>query len=234
MRSFFINKKSALILIVSYNAKRQWPKSHYMVLYQTQNFSIRRGPKRRRSLKTSLGRGFLHLLDFQKWCRKARDGLAALFIFAAYHWYDGLCYFVSNTFSFIEAVFVMSLVLFLASLAFVYLHEFMARKYSWDMLGLERLKELGRDVGIPRHRIFKKLLKRVLSGGYWAIYLLGPLTIGPPIVAILLRKKKNLKQNLSFIIPGTLLSAVFWVSVWTGVGALTWNQFILPLLEHAF
>ncbi|MBF0555894.1 MAG: hypothetical protein HQK96_15320 [Nitrospirae bacterium] len=124
----------------------------------------------------------------------------------------------------------MFLILFTLSLIFVYLHGFLEKKYSWDMLGLQQLNELKYDNKIPNHRIFKRLLKQMMLKGYWWIYFIGALIVGPPIVTILLRREKSLSQNLLYIIPGTLLSVVFWVSIWTGVGIVTWNQFVKPFL----
>jgi hypothetical protein len=171
---------------------------------------------------------------FFQGCEKVRDGFVAILMIVAYHCYDGICYAVSNLLGYFQAILIMSALLLFLSVVFVYLHEFLFVTYSWDMLGLQHLNDLKYEMQIPQHRIFKRLLKKVMIGGYWWIYFVGPLIIGPHVVTILLRRGNKLSQNLTYIIPGTLLSAVFWVSMWAGVGFLTWDRLVKPLWERAF
>ena len=173
----------------------------------------------------------LHL--FLDWCKKGRDVIVLAILFPFYHLYDGLCYVVANAFGFFNGLMVMFAILFPISVGVVYLHAFCKKKYGWDMLSIGKVNELmNREIEIPRHKIFKRFIAWTFQkGGFIAIYLIVPIIFGPFISAIILRKKNNLLQNLAYIIPGTILSVVFWVSVWTGAGFLTWEKYILPLYQ---
>ena len=128
----------------------------------------------------------------------------------------------------------MLVFLFVLSVLLVFIHEIVYKRFSWDILGLKQLNELKNIDNLPKHKIFKRFIGWVLYKGYWAIYLIGPGTVGPFIVAILLRKEEKWRENMIYIIPGTLMSTIIWVSVWTGVGAFTWKQYVIPLYNNIF
>ena len=170
----------------------------------------------------------LHLL--WDWCKKARNAIVLVILFPLYHLYDGLCYIVANAFGFINGSVIMFAILFPISVGVVYLHAFCKKKYGWDMLAIGKVNELmNREIEIPRHKIFKRFMAWLFQkGGFLAIYLVVPIIFGPFISAIILRKNSGLRQNLLYIIPGSLLSAVFWVSLYVGIGFFTWKKYILP------
>jgi len=168
------------------------------------------------------------------WCKKIRNLIVLSILFPVYHLYDGLCYIVANTFGFFKGTAIMFAILFLVSVGAVYLHSFCERKYDWDMLSMGKINNfINRENRITRHKIFKRFIAWILQkGGFWAVYLVVPIIFGPFVSTIILRKKNNLLQNLAYIIPGAVLSALFWVSVWTGVGLFTWDKYVKPFLSN--
>lgn len=180
-------------------------------------------------MKTESNEGFLHLL--LGWCKKGKNAIVVIVYFILVHLYDGLCYAVSNALGFLRAFAVMSILLFVVSVLIVLLHETVGRKYSWDICELEHLNKLKHEEMIPRYKFFKRLLRWTMRKGYYAIYFIIPCVIGPFVSAIILRKDNSWRQNLTYIIPGTLMSVTAWVTIWTGVGALTWQQYIIPTIH---
>lgn len=160
---------------------------------------------------------------------KARNGIVTVLLFLGYLWYDGVCYVISNRYGYLRALGIMSIFLFALSVLLVFVHELANKYFSWDILGLQHINELRNNNQLPKHKLFKRFMRWVMTNGYWTIYLVGPWTVGPFIVALLLRKEEKWKENMLYIIPGTLISVIFWVTVWTGVGVLTWKQFVVPL-----
>ena len=154
---------------------------------------------------------------------------AGLYFFAA-HIYDGLCYAVSSIVSYPMALFMMTALLFSASVALVLLHEVLRERFQWDILGMHEINRLTMTSGIPKHHFFKRLMRWALNRGRWWILLIGSFTVGPPVVTLLLAKE-NWKSRLSYLASGTLISVLIWVTIWAGVGELTWNQYVIPLIE---
>jgi hypothetical protein len=56
--------------------------------------------------------------------------------------------------------------------------------------------------------------------------------LGPPIVTVLQGQGGQRLLPATLLLAGaTLISVVFWVTVWSGVGLVTWNQYVLPLVR---
>ncbi len=144
-------------------------------------------------------------------------------LFVGYHAYDGVGLFVSSKYDSLRAILIMFCILFVLASALVYSHEFFKRKYAWDILELEELGNLKKQKG-DKINFLKKITKKILEKGYWYIYFIGPILIGPHVVAIMLRKEKGLFENWLFILPGSILSAVFWVLFWKGFIFVFWYK----------
>lgn len=171
----------------------------------------------------------LHLLS--DWCKKARNAIAVATLLLYYYLFDSACYLTSNYLGFEKSIIIMSLVIFLVSVMAVRIYDLCQAKHSWDVLGMEKINLLLHDKEeIPRHKIFRRLLRWVLKrGGSLAVFLIVPCIFGPFISTILLRKNVSWKQNMVFIVSGTIISALFWVSLWMGIGLFTWEQYVIPL-----
>jgi hypothetical protein len=168
------------------------------------------------------------------WIRRIGSFIIAVLYFLAAHIYDGICYMVSNVFGYLQALGIMSLLLFLASAILVWLHGFARGRFGWDVLGLTDLNQLRNTESIPTRRAFKRLIRWTLRKGQWWVFGIGSIFLGPAIVTPLLQQEGNQKSALFYLAAGTLLSVLFWVSLWSGVGALTWKQYVLPLRERLF
>lgn len=153
-----------------------------------------------------------------------------LYILGA-HWYDGVCYAVSSIFPYYQALIIMFGILFLLSVVLNFFHKITENKFGWDIMGLNEFKNMDREKYIPAWRIFKRL-KMLMAKSRRTTFWIGSILIGPPIVAILLRKENNWRNNLLYVVPGTLISVFVWVTLWSGVGTLTWNQYILPFYHR--
>jgi hypothetical protein len=162
---------------------------------------------------------------------KVRNFIAAILYFLAAHLYDGLCYAVSNIVSYPVALFIMTVVLFSASVILVQLHDVMRKRFLWDVLGINKINNLAITDRIPKHKFFKRLLKWAMHRGHWWIHIIGSATIGPPVATLLLRKKGSWQSSLSYLTSGTLISVIIWVTIWAGVGKLTWNQYVRPCIQ---
>ena len=152
--------------------------------------------------------------------------------FLGAHWYDGFCYTVSNAFNIPTALFLVFSFLSGLSAVLISAHQLVERKWNWDLMGLEEFKTQGKEP-IPSWRIFKRFkcwMKQNRKKTFW----IGPIIIGPPIVTILVRENKTWPCNLKYILSGAFLSTAFWVPLWTGVGWLTWEQYVLPLWRRLF
>lgn len=165
------------------------------------------------------------------WIKKFRNIIAAVIYFSLAHIYDGICYTVSNLVTYPEALLIMAAFLFSVSLALVYLHKLMRKRFSWDIVGLNKLIKLEEEKDIPKYRIFKRLLRWTMRKGHWWIHIIGSCLIGPPVVTVLLSKKGSWKSGFFYLSSGTLISVIVWVTVWSGVGKLTWNQFVRPVIQ---
>ncbi|MGO9532715.1 MAG: hypothetical protein ACLPT6_07835 [Desulfobaccales bacterium] len=165
---------------------------------------------------------------------KVKNAIVLVVLAGLYYGFSAVYYAISNMFKYHQALAIMSLILFSTSVILVYLHDYAEKMYSWDILGLAYLNNLRTDDHIYKYQLFKRLFRWTLRKGFWTIYVIGPIIIGPYVVAIILRKDKSCKSNLSYIIPGTLLSVLFWVTTMKGIGTLTWHQYIIPAISKLF
>lgn len=155
--------------------------------------------------------------------------IVAVILFGLYHVYDGVCYAVSNMYELASALIIMCIILFSASMVLVFLHQVIGEKFGWDVLGLEELNAL-KSAEIPNRKIFKRLTRWIMRRT-WTIYWIGAIILGPPFVALLLRKDKSWYLTITkYVIPGTLISVFFWVFSWRGIGMFTWEQYVKPFL----
>ena len=113
---------------------------------------------------------------------------------------------------------IMFLILGGTSILLVPLHGEVKGKLGWDVMGLERLNRLQDEKNIPRQSIGKRFTRWLVQRRL-TIFLFGPCFVGPPIVTILLRRPHSLADNIFYILSGTLISVVVWVTVWKGF----WN-----------
>ena len=156
--------------------------------------------------------------------------VAVLYFFAA-HMYDGLCYAVSNIVSYPMAIFIMTAILFSASAVLVLLHDELRELFLWDILNINKINDLAKTNSIAKYRLIERLMRWAIQRGHWWVHVIGSATIGPPLVTLLLRKKGNWKSSLSYLTSGTLISVIIWVTIWAGVGKLTWNQYVRPIIQ---
>lgn len=156
--------------------------------------------------------------------------VAALYFLAA-HMYDGLCYAVSNIVSYPMAIFIMTAILFSVSVVLVFLHDELRELFLWDILDINKINNLADKNSITKYRLIEMLTRWAIQRGHWWIHIIGSATIGPPVVTLLLRKKGNWKSSLFYLISGTLISVIIWVTIWAGVGKLTWTQYVRPFIQ---
>ncbi len=175
---------------------------------------------------------YAHLLF--GWCKKKRNWLVAALYFVGAHWYDGICYMVSNAFSYPKALLIMYGFLFSLSSLLIPLHYLVKKYFSWDMLGLDEVNELRNREDIPRHQIVKRAMRWALRKGRRETFFVGSILIGPPIITPILRKKGNLGSSIFYLTTGTFVSVIFWVTLWSGVGLFTWEQYVKPLWNKIF
>jgi hypothetical protein len=168
------------------------------------------------------------------WIQNIVNFIVAVLYFVTAHVYDGICYAVSNVFSYLQALGIMSVLLFSVSAILVGLHGFTRGRFGWDVLGLTDLNQLRNTESISAHRVFKRLIRWTLRKGQWWVFGIGSIFLGPAIITPLLQKEGNRKSALFYLAAGTAFSVLFWVSLWSGVGALTWKQYVLPLREQLF
>jgi hypothetical protein len=160
---------------------------------------------------------------FPKVISYSRDGLAVLGLLLVYHGYELLCYVTGNMFHYYVAVGICAGVLFLISVGLIYLHDFFLKRFSWDALRLQYLNNLRQDDQLPSYQVLRRLTRLVLRNGFWAVFFLGPIILGPFIVTLLLRKRKTWCINLSYALSGAFLNALFWVAFMRGVRLFTWR-----------
>lgn len=190
------------------------------------------GKRRRCTLKSESGSVFLYL--FKKWCRTLCSIALAVLYFLAAHAYDGVCYAVSNMFTFPKAIVIMYVILLAVSAALVSFQELALKYWHWDALGLEALNVLKDEKHISSRRIFKRLARWMLRKGHWWIFGIGSVVLGPPIITPMLEKRGSKKSRLFYLMSGTFVSTAFWVTVWNGVGKMTWNQYVVPTYTRIF
>lgn len=170
---------------------------------------------------------FLEHPQVNDWGKKTVNIALGPAYFVGAHWYDALCYTVSNIFNLVAAAAIIFSFLSLLSVVLIFSHQVIERKFDWDLMGLEEFKGK-KETPIPSWRIFKRF-KLWLTRNRKTTFWFGSIIIGPPIVTILIRENKNWPCNLKYILSGSFLSTAFWVPIWSGVGWLTWEQYVLPL-----
>ena len=143
--------------------------------------------------------------------------LAAVLYFFAAHLYDGICFAVSSIFSYPEALCIMTAVLFSVSAVSVILHKALRERFGWDILGMNEISRLV-HADIPKHKYFKRIMKWTLSKGHRWVFVIGSCTVGPPVVTLLLQEKNSRKSGWFYLVSGTIISVLVWVSIWTGIG----------------
>lgn len=168
---------------------------------------------------------------FLPFLKRARNIAAATLYFLAAHLYDGLCCAISNIYPYPVALGIMIIVLFSVSTMLVIMHDQLRLYFRWDVLDINELNRLSRTDRLETIKISERFTRWLLQKGHGWIHLIGSLTIGPPIVTLLLRKQECWKANLFYLTSGTLISVLFWVTVWAGIGQLTLNRFIRPFAQ---
>ncbi len=165
---------------------------------------------------------------------RIRDVIALIVLLIIYHGYEVLCYIISNLYDYYQAVGLFAGAIFLGSLLLIYLHDFIKEKYDWDAMALQYVNSLRDDVSIPSYQIFKRLTRLVLQKGYWAIFLVGPVILGPFVITLLLRRHKTWIAHLFYAVSGSFFNALFWVAFMKGLGVFTWKYlavFYLPIFR---
>ncbi len=151
------------------------------------------------------------------WLRKTGNVIAAALYFFAAHLYDGLCFAVSSIFSYPEALCIMTAVLLSASIILLFLHETLGERFQWDILGMNEISRTAYADSIPKHKYFRRLMRWTLSKGHRWFFIIGSVTVGPPVVTLLLQEKNNWKSRWFYLVAGTLISVTVWVSIWSGI-----------------
>jgi hypothetical protein len=159
----------------------------------------------------------------QKVILYSRDALAVLVLVVVWHGYELLCYVAGNIFHYYVAVGICTGVLLIVSLGLIYLHDFFKERFAWDALKLQYINNLTEDDHIPSYQVFRRLTRLVLLKGFWAVFLLGPILLGPFIVTVLLRKRKIWWTSLVYALSGAFVNALFWVAFMRGIGVFTWG-----------
>ena len=154
---------------------------------------------------------------------KTRDLIALLILLIIYHGYEVFCYIMSNIFQYYLSVVLCASTLFSVSTSLVFLHDWFLSRFDWDALRLQYINSLGQDDNIPSYHLMKQLTRFMLRKGFWAIFVLGPIILGPFITTVLLRQRKIWRTTLIYALSGSLFNALFWVGIMEGVGMLTWS-----------
>jgi hypothetical protein len=155
--------------------------------------------------------------------RKTRDGVALIVLLATYHGNEAFAYVVGNMFAYYQAVAIYVGGVSLVSLGLIYLHDYLQKRHSWDALKLQYLNSLSEEQDIPSYRIFRRLVRLVLREGFWAIFIFGPIILGPFVITVLLRKRKTWRINVVYAVCGAFFNALFWVAFMRGLGVFTWR-----------
>ena len=164
---------------------------------------------------------------FKKIILKTRDLIALLLLLIIYHGYEVFCYVMSNIFQYYISVVLCASALFSVSTSLVFLHDWFLSRFSWDALRLQYVNSLRQEDDIPSYHFIKKLTRFILLKGFWAIFVIGPIILGPFITTVLLRQRKTWRTTLIYALSGSLFNALFWVGVMEGVGIFTWSYISL-------
>lgn len=168
---------------------------------------------------------------FWEKCKKGINVLVALVYFFGAYWFDALCAYVSNEFSFFRALLIMFLFLFALSALLVAGHGLVEKRFKWDLMGIEEFKGLESQKPIPSWRIFKRF-KRWMTKSRNTSFWIGNVIIGPSVITILLRRKTDWQENVNYLFSGTAICVGIWVPLWSGIGFFTWKQYIVPFFLH--
>lgn len=160
---------------------------------------------------------------FKKIILKTRDLMALLLLLIIYHAYEVFCYVTSNIFQYYLSVALCAGVIFLVSTSLICLHDWFLNHFSWDALKLQYINSLREDDHIPSYRLVKKLTRFVLRKGFWAVFVIGPIILGPFVTTVLLRQRKTWRITLTYALSGSILNALFWVGFMRGLGIFTWT-----------
>ncbi|HZE21849.1 MAG TPA: hypothetical protein VE082_07335, partial [Desulfobaccales bacterium] len=142
---------------------------------------------------------------------------------ATYHGNELFAYVVGNMFVYYQAVAIFTGGLSLTSLALVYLHDFLQKRFSWDALKLQYINSLADEEDIPPYRVFNRLVRLILQEGFWVIFIFGPVVLGPFVITVMLRRRKTWRTNVVYAVCGSFFNALFWVAFMRGLGVLTWR-----------
>lgn len=160
----------------------------------------------------------------------AKNSFVAVVYFSAAYGYDAICYIVSNALGYRKALWVMSVFLFSISAALVFLHDRIVKRYAWDILGLAGLRGIARSGVVPKYGVCERTFLWSLKRGRLWLHVIGSCIVGPPVVTLLLRKKGSILSTIFYLTTGTFIAVGFWVTVMSGVGRLTWHQFVSPAI----
>ena len=147
--------------------------------------------------------------------QRLKNLVAVIVYFAGAHVFDALYVFTSKQFSYFTAMGIMFLVLAGVSVVLVSFHTSIKNRTGWDVLGLDHLNQLRDEMNIPPSRPGRRF-KQWCMRRRLTIFIFGSCLIGPPVVTILLRKPGSLTDSIFYILSGTLISVVTWVTVWKG------------------
>lgn len=140
-----------------------------------------------------------------------------------FHVFEGFCYFISNLYPYYHAVPLYGSAAFLVSLGIVYLHDFLRARYGWDALGLQYLNSLRDADDVALYQIFTRWTQIILRRGFWVVFVLGPVFLGPPVTTLMLRPNKKWRTNFLYTFGETSFNSLAWVALMKAVGVFTWN-----------
>lgn len=165
------------------------------------------------NLKEFLGRAWRNIPDI----------LALLVLLLSYHANEASCFIIGNLYPYYQAVPLCASGLALVTLGLISLHDWFLNRYAWDALSLQYLNSLRDKDDIPSYRIFQRMTRMVLREGFYAVFIIGPIILGPVVITLLLRPRPTWKTNLVYAVSGSIFSALFWVAFMRGLGMLTWK-----------
>jgi hypothetical protein len=142
------------------------------------------------------------------------------------HAYDVFCFIISNSFGYTKALAIMFIALFIVSILLVWGHAKLKERSGFDLLGIEKLTMTENETSSTKQNHLHRWILSNRTVTFW----IGSIIIGPPIITLLLRKSDHWKQSFRYIFLSTMLTTLFWVSVYT-IGIETWKHFIEPFID---
>jgi len=152
---------------------------------------------------------------------------AAIIYFVGAHAFDVMYAIVSRMYDYFAAMAIMFIALASVSVVMVLFHARIKNSTGWDVLGLDRLNGLT-DENIKQGEVGRRLIRWCMRRRL-TIVVFGSCLIGPPVVTVLLRRPGCRLDNVVYILSGTLLSVVTWVTVWKGFWNV-WSAYIKPAI----